>query len=574
MFKKREARLSLAVFGAILTVLFFISGQMRPAKAVTVTTDLSGKLVKGSAPAVYFVGSDSKRYVFPNENVFFSWYDDFSGVMTITDKELVAIPIAGDVIIRAEPRLMKIEGDPKVYALSSLRTLQWVSTEELAKELFGTDWARKVETVPAVEFANYQIGEPMDDGGTATSPPEEPGQTVNANTPAVDAFKIASVVVDLLSVDATTDPISQTWNFKIAYNAPPSGARLTVTEKSTGAVFFNEPIVREKTTAATTNNAIGGGIAKLKMNAVYSWKVIAYAAPNATAAQTAVAFGEFKTISATIEDPKANINTATPAVGANTNEPATVPKTPVPSTLKIVSVSVDKLDAQGYAAEDVRSFGITFSGAATQARLTITEKVSGATFYSEPIAKGGSLAASTYVSPGSWTAKLKPNTAYTWTITAYPAGTTDIEAVLPASATGEFTTSDFTPTVTAPTTTAAPAFKIVSVTVDRLDALGNAAEDVRSFGLAFNVPARGVRLTIVEKYTGAAFYSESVAGGAILSTTAYVSPGNWKTKLKPNTAYTWTISAYPGSVTSTVGIQAATATGDFLTSNFTPAATN
>lgn len=29
-------------------------------------------------PAVYYVGDDGARYVFPNENIYFSWYPDFS----------------------------------------------------------------------------------------------------------------------------------------------------------------------------------------------------------------------------------------------------------------------------------------------------------------------------------------------------------------------------------------------------------------------------------------------------------------------------------------------------------------
>ena len=70
MSKKLEARSLLVFFGAVLTVLFFVSGQAMIAKAVTVTTDMSGNLVKGSSSAVYFVGSDNKRYIFQRNGFF------------------------------------------------------------------------------------------------------------------------------------------------------------------------------------------------------------------------------------------------------------------------------------------------------------------------------------------------------------------------------------------------------------------------------------------------------------------------------------------------------------------------
>ena len=36
-----------------------------------------GELIKASQPAVYYLADDGKRYVFPNERIYFSWYEDF-----------------------------------------------------------------------------------------------------------------------------------------------------------------------------------------------------------------------------------------------------------------------------------------------------------------------------------------------------------------------------------------------------------------------------------------------------------------------------------------------------------------
>ena len=59
-----------------------------PVKAATIQ---AGDLIKASQAAVYYYGADGKRYVFPNEKTYKTWYSDFSSVKTITDVELAAI---------------------------------------------------------------------------------------------------------------------------------------------------------------------------------------------------------------------------------------------------------------------------------------------------------------------------------------------------------------------------------------------------------------------------------------------------------------------------------------------------
>lgn len=111
--------------------------------------------------AVYYCGADGKRYVFPNSKIFFSWYEDFSDVQTITPEELASIPIGGAVTYRPGTRLIKITTDPKVYAVSRGGELRWITSEEIAETLYGSGWAKQVEDLPDAYFANYRIGEPI-----------------------------------------------------------------------------------------------------------------------------------------------------------------------------------------------------------------------------------------------------------------------------------------------------------------------------------------------------------------------------------------------------------------------------
>jgi len=126
--------------------------------ALHTATVASGGLIKGSLPAVYYVGADGKRYVFPNDKTYFSWYADFTGVNAVTDAELAAYPIGGNVTYRPGTRLVKIQSDPKVYAVDAHGVLRWVKTEAAAIALWGSNWNKQVDDLSDSFFVNYTVG--------------------------------------------------------------------------------------------------------------------------------------------------------------------------------------------------------------------------------------------------------------------------------------------------------------------------------------------------------------------------------------------------------------------------------
>lgn len=118
----------------------------------------AGQLIKASGPAVYYYANDAKRYVFPNEKTYFSWFTNFSSVQTITDSELASISIGGNVTIRPGTNLIKITTDPKVYAVAPNGVLRWIESEAIAVSLYGASWASRVVDVPDGYFVNYSVG--------------------------------------------------------------------------------------------------------------------------------------------------------------------------------------------------------------------------------------------------------------------------------------------------------------------------------------------------------------------------------------------------------------------------------
>lgn len=116
-----------------------------------------GNLIKSVAhDSVYLVGEDGKRYVFPNPKVYASWYDDFSGVRTVSDAELSSLPLGGNVTFRPGS-MIKIATDPKVYAVDTDGSLRWIETEAAAASIYGPAWAKLVQDVPDYLFADYRV---------------------------------------------------------------------------------------------------------------------------------------------------------------------------------------------------------------------------------------------------------------------------------------------------------------------------------------------------------------------------------------------------------------------------------
>ena len=125
----------------------------------------AGDLIKmDGLSAVYFLGNDGKRYVFPSESVFFSWHNDFSGVVTISASELASYPLGANVVVRPGTKLVKITTDPSVYAVEANGVLRKISSEADAIAIFGANWAKRVIDVSDAFFTNYTIGTALANG--------------------------------------------------------------------------------------------------------------------------------------------------------------------------------------------------------------------------------------------------------------------------------------------------------------------------------------------------------------------------------------------------------------------------
>jgi hypothetical protein len=108
---------------------------------------------------VYYCGADGKRYVFPNDKTYYTWYPNFSGVTVITEAALADLPLGGNVTYKPGVKLIKIQSDPKVYVVDHGGTLRWIASPDIAKALYGINWSKNVEDVSDAFFINYKVGD-------------------------------------------------------------------------------------------------------------------------------------------------------------------------------------------------------------------------------------------------------------------------------------------------------------------------------------------------------------------------------------------------------------------------------
>lgn len=150
-------------------IIFFFSalalvvgglGLTRPTLAATVslTSLKSGDLIRSeSLTAVYYYGKDGFRYVFPNDKTYFTWFSDFDSVKWLSDADMGKLQIGGNVTYKPGVKMIKINSDPKTYAVGQNGELHWVTSEEVAVALYGTDWNTKIDDVPDGFFSNYSL---------------------------------------------------------------------------------------------------------------------------------------------------------------------------------------------------------------------------------------------------------------------------------------------------------------------------------------------------------------------------------------------------------------------------------
>lgn len=161
----------------------------------------AGDLIRGeSYSAVYYYGLDGFRYVFPNDKNYFTWYEDFDDVKWISDGDLADIQIGGNVTYKPGVKMIKINSDPTVYVVGAGGEIMGIPSEELAEELYGSNWNQQIDDIADGFFSNYTMGSDLEMASQYDPDAEE------ADAFSIDADKSLKVYLTVSIEDNSYSP--------------------------------------------------------------------------------------------------------------------------------------------------------------------------------------------------------------------------------------------------------------------------------------------------------------------------------------------------------------------------------
>lgn len=121
-----------------------------------------GADVNDPCKAVYFFGVDAHRHAFPNEKVYFTWYENFDDVVIVSDDFMASVALGRNVTYHPGTRLVKFVTVNTVYAVDTDGKLRPIVSEEIAKSIWGSAWAKQVDDISDAFYGNYMFGTVID----------------------------------------------------------------------------------------------------------------------------------------------------------------------------------------------------------------------------------------------------------------------------------------------------------------------------------------------------------------------------------------------------------------------------
>jgi len=146
---------------SVTTTFVMTFGAFVPSVALgaTCVKQDPGTLIQANGTtAVYMVdGEGGKRY-FPNGEVYFSWFSDFSSVVKIEPVCMDDYQSNGGMNYRPGSFLIKTDVSPSVFAIGIGNMKHKISDPAVAAALYGADWEKKLRVIPDAFDSNYSVG--------------------------------------------------------------------------------------------------------------------------------------------------------------------------------------------------------------------------------------------------------------------------------------------------------------------------------------------------------------------------------------------------------------------------------
>lgn len=119
-------------------------------------------MVEGGS-TIYYVDEDMMRRPFYDEATYFTYEDSFDGIVEVSAETLAELTIGAPMLPKAGVVLVKIQSVAAVYMVEESEDgsygLRWITSEDVAEEMFGSSWNSYVIDVDATLFTRYEMGD-------------------------------------------------------------------------------------------------------------------------------------------------------------------------------------------------------------------------------------------------------------------------------------------------------------------------------------------------------------------------------------------------------------------------------
>jgi hypothetical protein len=93
-----------------------------------------------------------------DSQTFFTYADSFDEISTVTDATLATLDLGSVMLPNPGIVLVKIQSDPKTYAIDEGNNLRWITTEAVAISLYGSSWNQYIIDIEPTFFTKFGTG--------------------------------------------------------------------------------------------------------------------------------------------------------------------------------------------------------------------------------------------------------------------------------------------------------------------------------------------------------------------------------------------------------------------------------
>ncbi len=151
--------IAIAVLGFGVSAEFILSTDPAELAAPCPALSAGDRFKVRGFSAVYILDDNLRRLYFPHSDVYFTWFKDYAGIKEIITACVDNYPIPDKppygVNFRSGTQLVKLRISNSVYAILPGNKLAKISNEDVANQLYGSDWNKLVKDVNDEFWTNF-----------------------------------------------------------------------------------------------------------------------------------------------------------------------------------------------------------------------------------------------------------------------------------------------------------------------------------------------------------------------------------------------------------------------------------